>query len=74
MQVELSAREIEIIECLAKGWADSDDMPLYGGLSYQCVIDFLAKIGLKPPQSLMQRIGEMEAMAGAYRRKVSETG
>lgn len=40
----LDDKEKEIVECLVKGWIDSD-CALYGGLSYQCVSDLLIKIG-----------------------------
>lgn len=42
----MDEREREILECLVRGWIASD-MPLYGDLSYQDVIDFLARCGIK---------------------------
>ena len=40
----LNEREKEIVECLVNGWIENE-CRLYGGLSYQCVCELLAKIG-----------------------------
>jgi hypothetical protein len=45
----LTAEEKLIIQCLAQGWAESDQMPLYGDLSYASVVAFLAKHSIKDP-------------------------
>jgi hypothetical protein len=47
--MELDQREIEIIECLFMAWTN-DDMPLYGGMSCQCVFDLMEKLGIDPSE------------------------
>ena len=44
MSTKLNKREVEILECLALGWTKGD-CPLYGGLSYSCVMELLRKLG-----------------------------
>ncbi len=46
-QHKLDQREIEILECLFGAWSDND-MPLYGGMSCQCVFDLMEKLGVDP--------------------------
>ena len=43
----LDNNEKEILECLVRGWINSD-LPLYGGLSYQAVMDLVQKLGGDP--------------------------
>lgn len=39
-------REVMVLECFARAWADSDDHRLYGCLSYKDALDLLAKLGI----------------------------
>ena len=48
----LTPQEKEILECMAYAWADSEDMSLYGGLSYQSAADFLTRMGVDHPTRL----------------------
>lgn len=51
MKVELSDKDLEIIECMAYEW-DNGDMCLYGKLSYQMVHDLLTKLHIDIPSKL----------------------
>lgn len=41
----LTDREKEVLECMRNGWIKGQ-MPLYGGLCYQDVLDLLDKLGI----------------------------
>jgi len=61
----LSPREIEILDCLVTGWAEGE-MGLYGGLSYQDVIDFCARMGAAPPTKMIERINALQALCDKH--------
>lgn len=46
MKVELSDREIAVLECVFDGWDKGEQHGLYGNLSYKDAIDLAAKLGL----------------------------
>lgn len=43
--VEITRQDREILECLRDGWLKAE-MPLYGGLSYQHVLNLLDKLDI----------------------------
>ena len=49
--VNLSKDELEIVECFVQGW-DESGHKLFGGISYQAVMDLLNKLGLEVPSRL----------------------
>jgi hypothetical protein len=57
----LTPKEIDIIDCLASGWAESERMALYGNISYQDVTDLLARLGAAPPTKMIERIESIRA-------------
>lgn len=46
--MQFSDTEIEILQCFAKAWGDSDNHPLYGNISYQMAMDLMRKLGVDP--------------------------
>lgn len=40
----LSPREVEVVECFARGWVDGDDRSLYGSLCYQDAFDLMGRL------------------------------
>ena len=52
MKVNLSKKELEIIECMASGWDSNEDAGLYGGLSRKMAYDLLKKLKLEIPTNL----------------------
>jgi hypothetical protein len=57
----MQKEEKEIVECMFNSWID-DDMPLYGGLSYQQVFDLLDKLDIDKSPAV-KRIEELEKWA-----------
>ena len=49
--MNLSKDELEIVECFVQGW-DESGHKLFGGISYQAVMDLLNKLGLEVPSRL----------------------
>ena len=45
-----SKEDIAIMECMVKGWAESENRGLYGNISTQCVVNFCEKYKLKIPK------------------------
>ena len=66
----LSDDEKEIIECMFSAWLDKD-MPLYGGLCYQQVIDLMVKLDISP-QPIEDRIRHLEHMAEQWKKNETE--
>jgi hypothetical protein len=57
MQVELSDKEREIIECWFREWSDSEDMRMYGGISYQMCMDLAKKLNIEVPEDFQALMG-----------------
>jgi len=51
-EIKLSQHELEIIECMVLGWTESENMGLYGNISYQCVVDLCNKLNIRVPDKL----------------------
>ncbi len=49
MKISLNKKELEIIECMAIEWNESEESKLYGGISRQDVYNLLKKLKLEIP-------------------------
>lgn len=61
-------KESEIIECMFRTWLEGG-MGLYGGLSYQDVIDFLTKHGIDT-SPINEKLKELQAIGEAHKRRM----
>jgi len=63
--VELSANDVQVLQCWANEWA-TNDMGLFGGLSYKCAHDLCDKLGLETPLELS------EMMDGTFEKRMDD--